>query len=397
MDCDLPRLCFEENGDEDCGIQEESPLMDCDLPTLCLEESVAGRDAQDRTLVATSYQAPQELSFSDNDWASFLPTNTQVERELSEGNSFLPTNTQVKRKLSEGNPIAPTFAAMDDADPLRASHSEHCGLQNARDSFCEVQSHASRQQDDLAQIPPFSTQDLEFSADELTELMSPARFPEAGPILERTSSAGQFNPSSRKNQSTGPAPQFDHISNSNTGTSIQQLAKKPATTLHPRAPPRPPQHPISKKPAPTHKPPAVERPLPRPRPRPHPPPTTPSTTKIYVLADREAIPGHAKHVLHRLPSPAPPKSPPKQQKTVFGAPVPHAMRPPPRRPLAAAKGNTARVAWSKRAVPSAKAESRPPAPPSGENKRPSVSETAAAGFDFGDGFLSTQELLEYVV
>ncbi|MCJ1437421.1 hypothetical protein MMC27_006808 [Xylographa pallens] len=364
----------EQDGDEDCRKQEESPLKDRDLPRLCFEESVAGGEAHDLALAAPTYQSPQELNFSDNDWASFLPTNTQVERELS-----------------EGNPVAQTFAAIDDADSLRPSHSEHCGLQKAIASTCELQSNASLQQEELAQIPPFSTQDLEFSADELTELMSPAKFPEAIPSLKGTS-AGQFNLLTRANQLADPAPHSGPISNGKDGTSMQKLAKEPATPHYSRVSSRPSQHTIFKQAAITSKPPEIKNRIPRPCT--HPQVTESSRRKTYVLADREVVPGHAKYVLHRLPPPASTKTLPK---TVFGHPIPNAMRPPPRKPLGASKGNTTRVAWTKLAVTSAKDESKHPTPQPGEHRRPSSLETASTGFDFGDSFLSTQELLDYVV
>ncbi|MCJ1382972.1 hypothetical protein MMC17_006085 [Xylographa soralifera] len=362
-----------QDEDADCRKEEKYSFKECDLPRPCLEENVVRGGAQNITLGTPSCLPPQELNLSDNDWASYLPTNTQVERELSGGNS-----------------TAPAFAAKEDTDQLGSSHSEHFGLQKAIASASDLKSNTCRQSEDLSQTMPFSTQDLEFSTDELTELMSPAKFSEVPSSLTGTSSARHLSLLSSANGRADSAPHSDHIDNGNDGTSVLGLTKKSTAPLHQRASSRRSQHTMFNKPAVASKLPEVDNHITHPSPCPK--VTESSTRKSYVLADREVVPGHAKYVLDRVSRAVSTKKIPK----VFGNPTANSMRPPNRKPLGDSKGNTTRVAWNKLAAPSSKDELKNTTLQSSENRRPNNFENTSAGFDFGDSFLSTQELLDYV-
>ncbi|MCJ1321283.1 hypothetical protein MMC15_006627 [Xylographa vitiligo] len=362
----------ERDGGEDCGKGVESPVEECVLPRPCSEKRVVGGGggAQDLTIGIPSYLPPQELNFSDNDWVSFLPTNTQVERELSEGSA-----------------VAPTFVATEPG----CSHSEHLSSQKATASACDLTENVSRRQEDVAQIPPFSTQDLEFSRDELTELMSPAEVSKALPSPRTTSSVRQLNISSSVNERAGPTHFSDHINNGRGRTPPTELPRKPAIPLHQSPSSRHSPHTISSKPAIASKSPAAENQTTRPST--HPATTDPSTRKSYVLADREAVPGHATHVLARAPPPAPSRTTPNP---AFRNPATRAMRPPTRPPLRHSTGNAPRREWNQPASRASDDASKDPAHPSAENRTPIDVETPSAALDFGDAFLSTQELLDYV-
>ena len=384
--CDLPRLCLEESvvgedaqdGDQDCEKAVKSPLEDYDLPSPrpCVKESMVEGGTQNVTLETPSRQQPQEFNLSDNDWAAFLPTNTQIERELSESDS-----------------TAPASAVKEDIKCLGLSHLEHLDSQTPIASPCDLKSNIRLQRlEDLSELPPFSTQDLEFSPDEILELMSPAKFPEPVPSRRGISSAEQLNPLYSASRRVNPLLNPGHYDNGKNGAAMQKLTKKLAATPYQRTPSRNPQHTMSSKPTIASKLPKVEDQIPQPPA--YPTPAKSSTKQSYVLADREVVPGHAKYVLNRVSKTAPTK---KFPKPIFANPSSNMMRPPPRKPLGASKGNTTRVGWNKLALTSSKDESKKPTLQTGENRRPSSFETAAAAFDFGDSFLSTQELLDYVV
>ncbi|MCJ1281169.1 hypothetical protein MMC26_000487 [Xylographa opegraphella] len=310
-----------QDGEGDCGKGQGSFFKDCGLPRLCVEEGVAGGGTQDIALEMPSYPPPEELNFSDNDWASFLPTNTQVEREIS-----------------EDNPTAQALPARADTDPLGCSHSEPLGSHKTIAPACELQSTTSQQQEDLAQIPPFSTQDLEFSADELIELMSPAKFCNPLPAaLGKTASAKPLTHSPTANEQPAATSHPHHKTATKANAIVQNT------------PPHKPCHPTI----------TSNAPGPAPRKR-H------SCTYSYILTSHAAHPTPS-----RTAKPGP--SSPHRPKSLF--------RTQQRKPLAVSSANVARAG-------KLAAETRCEEEVAGAG--------AGAQFDFGDEVLSTQELLELV-
>ncbi|MCJ1389962.1 hypothetical protein MMC18_002820 [Xylographa bjoerkii] len=367
---------IERDEDEQCSKRDKLTGKNRGLPRPCLEESVAVAEGSARNFApgTLSYLPPQDFNFSDNDWASFLPTNTQVERELSEGIT-----------------IAEAFAAVEDPAQPGSSHSEHFASREAITSACEPQRNTSRQQEDLAQIPPFSTQDLEFSTDELTELMTPARIPEALLGPKSTSSTRCLNPLSSADDRANLAFHAGQIDDGKHSTSIKGPTKKVATPVDQEMTSRHSQYAITSKQAVSSRPPEVDDHITRPST--YPEVTRPSTTKSYVLADREVVPGHAKYVLDRVLKTVSTKKIPKK---VFGNPIANAMRPPNKKTLGNSSGNANRVARNMLVVTSSEGESKDTTQQPSENRYPIDVKTPSASFDFGDSF-STQELLDYVV
>ncbi|MCJ1398620.1 hypothetical protein MMC11_001820 [Xylographa trunciseda] len=364
-----------QDGDAECSKEENPPVNDYCLPSPCLKESVTGENPRNNVAGISSYLPQSELSFSESDWASFLPSNTQVEREISGIITIAKTSTMI-----------------EDTIQLASRRSEQIASQKATTTAGQLQSNTSLHQEDLAQIPPFSTQDLGFSTDELTELMSPAKIPEALLAIKSASSSRQLQVSSSANKRAHSGSHADYIDNEKGGTSTEEPPTTLATPVnqimvscHSENTSSSKCAIASKSPGPTDH---------ENRPSTYPKVTKSSTRKSYVLGDREVVPGHAKYVLDRMTKTTLTK---KTSRKVFGNPMTNSMRPPNKKPLGDSNGNPVRIPRNKLMVTSSKDESIDTIQQCGENRHPNDLQTASAALDFGDSFLSTQELLDYIV
>ncbi|MCJ1476304.1 hypothetical protein MMC13_004970 [Lambiella insularis] len=359
---------LEDQVEDDAAMEKNDCTIQDDYVPLRKNNVDMAKDVVMRTTVQSPIDCrPLDGLMVDEDWATLLPTNTQVVRELDDDYDYESVSSSIVGRVRPALKPPRTAGA--------------CLPETALDVPKE---DTNRRKDFPIPMPPLSTQDLEFSPEDLAELTSPVKVcqslsklaclsskndtrttrPSMDTTKEVTDSKeygyGTDDESTKKSVKLPTLPTDYGTVSCNSSSEIGRLELVPSNS------------PQSITPKPNFQ-----------------KSDTLSASRSYVLGDRQVIPGHSKNFV-QIPTPT--RKPP--MKKTFGGSVAQAMRPPNRKVLGELNNVSKMPGRTKR--------NGTPRDASCNSKRRTATsqkmETAAATFfEFGDSFSSTQDLLDYKI
>lgn len=354
----------EEQAEENAVVRErDTPDEDSDVQKT--NESTINIILPQTSIGSSCNRLPPDVVSVEEQWDTFMPTNTQIELELAEELCRESSSSTIHHCVQQATGHLGTVEAchLETIANISEQNGNHC-------------------KDFSIPVLLYSTQDLEFSPEELAELTSPATMYKS---LSKLISSPLENETNVARCAVDTAKVVAHSDIHDFGASnvfIQESAEPPNPIVEHSSAPHD-SLPGMKKPEaascnsiPSQK---LTTKLQRTAAVP--------ASRSYVLGDREVIPGHPKDLV-RVSEPTA-KQPVKK---IFGSSVGAVTRPQKRQVLGELNNVSKAPRKTKRNGTSGDTSYHSGG--STTSQKPGTATTTS--FDYGDSFLSTQELLDYV-